>query len=180
MKRALILFAALALATGALAASAQTAPVVKPAPAARPVTGQHDSNAPISISSDSFQADLNAKSGTYSGNVVIVQGDTKLRANSVRLATVNSKLDKVMANGNVVVDSPTSGTVTGDNGVYSVVPRIVVMTGNVILKKGKDVMRGAQLTVNLATGKAVMGGGKTQTGTQGAGRVQGVFLPNSQ
>jgi lipopolysaccharide export system protein LptA len=175
MKSSLILFAALAL-----SASAQAAPVVKPAPAAKPVTGQHDSNAPITISSDSFQADLNAKSGTYSGNVVIVQADMKLRANVVKLTTVNDKIDKVVASGNVVVDSPNSGTVTGDNGVYSVVPRIVVMTGNVIMKKGKDVMRGVQLTVNLATGQAVMGGGKAQTGVQATGRVQGVFLPNSQ
>ena len=176
MKRALILFAALAF-----AASAQAAPVVKPAPAPKPVTGQHDSNAPITISSDSFQADLNSKTGTWSGNVIVVQEDTKLRANSVRMLTVNGKTDKVLASGNVVVDSPKSGTVTGDNGVYSVVPRIVVMTGNVVLKKSKDVMRCAQLTVNLATGQAGCSGGvKSQTGAQGNGRVQGVFLPNAQ
>lgn len=170
MKRALILFAALALPATGLAA-----------PAAKPVTGQHDSNAPISIDSDSFQADLNAKSGTYSGNVIITQADMKLRANLVKLTTVNGKPDKVVASGNVVVDSPKSGIVTGDNGVYSVVPRIVVMTGNVVLKKGKDVMRGTQLTVNLETGQAVLGGGvKSQTGAQGNGRVHAVFLPNSQ
>jgi len=56
----------------------------------------------------------------------------------------------------VVVDSPKSGTATGENGVYSVAPRTVLLTGNVVLKKGKDVMRGAQLTVNLATGQAVL------------------------
>jgi lipopolysaccharide export system protein LptA len=159
----------------AIAASA-----VQAAPAARPVTAQHDGNAPISISSDSFQADLNAKSGTYTGNVVIVQADMKLRANLVKLTTVNGKADKVVASGNVVVDSPKSGIVTGDNGVYAIVPRTVVMTGNVVLRKGKDVMRGMQLTVNLATGQAVLGGGKTPAGTPGNGRVQAVFTPNSQ
>jgi len=122
----------------------------------------------------------NAKSGTYSGNVVIIQGDMKLRANTVKLSTVNSKLDKVFATGNVVVDSPASGTATGDNGIYSVVPRTVVMTGNVVLKKGKDVLRGSQLTVNLVTGQATLGGGvKGQTGSPNTGRVQGVFTPNS-
>ena len=76
-----------------------------------------------------------------------------------------------------------SGTATGDQGVYSVVPRTVVMTGNVVLKKGKDVMRGTQLTVNMATGQAVLGGGvkgQAGTGTQGSSRVQAVFTPNSQ
>jgi lipopolysaccharide export system protein LptA len=176
MKPALILFAALAL-----AASAQAAPVVKPAPAAKPVTAQHDNNAPIDIASDSFQADLNAKSGTYTGNVIITQADMKLRANMVKVTTVDGNADKVVASGNVVVDSPKSGIVTGDNGVYSVVPRIVVMTGNVVLKKGKNVMHGVQLTVNLATGQAVVSGGvKSQTGAQGNGRVHAVFLPNAQ
>jgi lipopolysaccharide export system protein LptA len=87
----------------------------------------------------------------------------------------------VLASGNVVVDSPKSGTATGDNGVYSVGPRTVLMTGNVVLKKGKDVMRGAQLTVNLVTGQAVLGGGVkgSAQGAQSGGRVQAVFTPNS-
>ena len=173
MKRALILFAAAFASFPALPAGALAAP------AAKPITGQHDNNAPITISSDSFQADLNSKTGTWSGNVVVVQEDTKLRANSVRMLTTNGKTDKVIANGNVVVDSPKSGIVTGENGVYSVAPRIVVMTGNVVMKKGKDVMRGAQLTVNLATGQAVLGGG-VKGQTQGSTRVQAVFTPNSQ
>jgi len=157
----------------------QAAPAA--APAAKPALGQHDNNAPIAISSDSFQADLNGKTGTYSGNVIITQSDMKLRANSVKITFVNDKADKVLATGNVVVDSPKSGTATGDNGVYSVVPRTVLLTGNVVLKKGKDVMRGAQLTVNIATGQAVLGGGvKGQTGTQGSSLVQAVFVPNSQ
>jgi lipopolysaccharide export system protein LptA len=167
MKHALIVLAGLAVAaTGVHAASAT-----------KPLAG--DSNAPINISSDSFQADLNAKTGTWSGNVIVTQADTKIRANSVRMLTVNGKTDKVLANGNVVVDSPKSGIITGENGIYSVVPRTVVMTGNVVLKKGKDVMRGTQLTVNLATGQAVLGGG-VKGQTQGGGRVQAVFTPNSQ
>ena len=171
MKHALIVLAALAVSTGGL----QAAPAA--APAAKPIAG--DSNAPIAISSDSFQADLNSKLGTWSGNVIVTQADTKIRANTVRMTTVNGKADKVTATGNVVVDSPKSGIVTGESGVYAVVPRTVVMTGNVVLKKGKDVMRGAQLTVNLATGQAVLGGG-VKGQTQGSTRVQAVFTPNSQ
>jgi lipopolysaccharide export system protein LptA len=174
MKHAFIVLAAFAFMAGSL----QAAPA--PKPITGPITSQHDNNTPIAISSDSFQADLNGKTGTWSGNVVVVQGDTKMRSNSVRVSTVNGKADKVFATGNVVVDSPASGTATGDNGIYSVVPRTVVMTGNVVLKKGKDVLRGSQLTVNLVTGQATLGGGvKGQTGAQNTGRVQGVFTPNS-
>src|SRR3954465_555664 len=169
MKNALLLAAACALGAMTLGASAQTKSSLVPG----------DSKAPINISSDTFQADLNGKTGTWTGNVLVVQGDTKMRSNSVRMSTINGKLDKVLASGNVVVDSPKSGVVTGDNGVYSVVPRTVLMTGNVTLKKGKDVMRGAQLTVNLATGQAVLGGG-VKGQAQGNTRVQAVFTPNSQ
>jgi lipopolysaccharide export system protein LptA len=172
MKHILVFLSAFA----ALTASAQAAPTTT---ASKPITGSHDNNAPINISSDNFQADLNGKNGTWTGNVLVVQGDTKMRSNQVRVSTVNGKADKVFASGNVVVDSPNSGTATGDSGVYSVGPRVVVLTGNVVLKKGKDVMRGAQLTVNLATGQATLGGGTKAQGHQG-GRVQGVFTPNSQ
>jgi len=171
MKNALALFALVAF-----AASAQAAPTP-----AKPITGQHNNNAPINISADSFQADLNAKSATYTGNVLVVQGSTKLRANQVKVLTTNGKDDKITASGNVVVDDPASGIATGDNGVYSVGPRTVVMTGNVVLKKGKDMMKGSLLTVNLNTGQATLGGGVKTPGVQGTsgGRVQGVFTPNS-
>jgi lipopolysaccharide export system protein LptA len=163
----------IAFAFGAGLTGASHAAPTKPA-----LASKHDNNAPIGISSDSFQADLNAKTGTYSGNVVVTQGDMKLRANTVRISTVSGKADKVTANGGVVVDSPASGTITGDNGIYAVQSRNVTMTGNVVMKKGKDVMRGAQLTVNLNTGQAVLGGGVRTPGIAG-GRVQGVFTPNS-
>ena len=80
MKNALAIFAVAAFAAGAHAA-----------PAPKPITGQRNANAPINISSDSFQADLNSKTGTYNGNVVVVQGDTKMRSNSVRISTIRRR-----------------------------------------------------------------------------------------
>ena len=132
----------------------------------------------INVTSDKFTADLNAKTGTYSGNVMVIQCDTKMRADTVRIATVNNQVDKVNASGNVVVDSPKSGTATGQAGVYDVPKKLVTLTGNVVLKKGKDVMRGCQLIVNLATGQANLGNCGTAPGTPGSGgRVQAVFTP---
>ncbi len=163
----------------ALTGEAQTTkPATAAKPAAKPAPKRSNANADINISSDAFQADLNGKTGTWQGNVVVVQGDMKLRANSVRVTTVKGEAEKVIATGNVVVDSPAAGTATGENGVYEVGPRTVVLNGNVVLKKGKDVMRGAQLTVNLATGQAKLSGGvKSQTSP--GGRVQSVLHPSS-
>ena len=160
---------AVVFAIGAMVA-AHAAPAAKPA-----AKGSND--CPINVASDKFTADLNAKTGTYSGNVIVTQCETKLRADTVRIATLNNQADKVTASGNVVVDSPKSGIATGQNGIYDVPKKTVVMTGNVILKKNKNVLRGAQLTINLATGLATLGGGvKSSTGD---GRVQSVFTPNS-
>lgn len=164
-----VAFAAGVFATGALHAAA---PPAKPA-------APSSKNCEINVASDKFTADLNAKTGTYSGNVVVTQCDTKLRADTVRITTVNNQADKVNASGNVVVDSPKSGTATGQNGVYDVPKKMVTLNGNVVLKKNKDVMRGAQLTINLATGQATLGGGVKGASQASGGRVQAVFSPNS-
>jgi len=136
----------------------------------------------VQVNSDKFVADLNGKTGQFVGNVIVTQCDTKIRADQVRITTANGDADKVTAAGNVVVDSPKSGILTGANGVYDVPRRMVTMSGNVILKRGKDVvMRGPQLVVNLVTGQATLGSGATATVAGAAQpqntRVQAIFSP---
>ena len=155
------------------ALAAQPPLVAKPS-----LAGRHDANAPINISADKFVADTGAKTGTWTGNVIVLQSDMRMRANSVRLDVTgkDNKPDKIFAAGNVVVDSPNSGTATGDNGVYDVIRHTVTMTGRVVLTKDKNVMRGSVLTVNLDTGKAQLGAtGPAPGPLKGSGRVEGVF-----
>ncbi len=136
--------------------------------------GMKDPNAPIEVSAENVVADATAKTLTYTGNVMIRQGEVRMRANTVRVNEVDGHADKVFAQGGVVVDAP-SGMATGDNGVYDVTPRIVTLTGHVVLAKEKNVMRGTTLTVNLITGQAKLDGGQGQ-----GGRVQGLFTPKPQ
>lgn len=133
-----------------------------------------DTDAPINVSADRFDADLHAKTGVYSGNVVVAQGAMKLRADTVRIDTVSGKPNKIFANGNVVFAAP-SGNAQGDNGVYDVGPRLITLTGRVILTKEKNVMRGTSLVVNLVTGEAQLNA-KAAPGH----RVQGSFTPPPQ
>ena len=167
------------LAIFAIAFAIGAAVTAHAAPAAKPAATKGSNDCPINVDSDKFTADLNAKTGTYSGNVIVRQCDTKLRADTVRISTLNNQADKVTASGNVVVDSPTSGTVTGDNGVYDVVQRSINLTGHVVLTKQKNSMRGAQMTVNLVTGIATLGGGAPAApgAATSPGRVQGIFTP---
>jgi lipopolysaccharide export system protein LptA len=167
----------------ALTAGAVFGSPVGAVPAATPRAGgiaPPKCNQPINVSADRFLADLNGKTGTYTGNVLVTQCDMKMRSNNLRVNVTgkSNTPDKILASGNVVLDSPTSGVATGDSAVYDVTPRIVTMTGHVVLTKAKDVMRGTQMTVNLATGQASLGA-RPVSGAQGlpGGRVQGVFTP---
>jgi lipopolysaccharide export system protein LptA len=133
--------------------------------------GKHDANAPISVSADSFLGDFQTKVGTYSGNVLVVQGDMKLRADKVKVLVADGKPNKIEASGNIVFAAP-SGNATGDNGIYDLGPRTITLTGHVVLTKEKNVMRGTLLVINLVTGEAKL----TAVGMAG-GRVQGLFQP---
>jgi len=134
----------------------------------------HTSNAPINVSSDTFEGNFETKIGTYSGNVIITQADNKLRADTVRVEVAAGKPSRFQANGHVVLVS-SSGTATGDTGVYELGPRTVTLTGHVVLAKDKDVMRGTSLVVNMNTGESHL----TAQGAPG-GRVQGLFVQQPQ
>ncbi len=143
--------------------------------AATPVDfGKQKTDAPIEVSADSFLADIKGKTGTYVGNVIVKQGDMRLRADKVRVNVVNDRPDTIEADGHVIFDAP-SGTAQGDKGIYAIAPRTITLSGKVVLAKDKNVMRGTSLVVNLATGAATLGA----RGTQG-GRVQGLFTPPPQ
>jgi lipopolysaccharide export system protein LptA len=152
---------------------------------ARSLLGQRSTNQPIEVAADKSSADLNAKTVTWTGNVIVTQGDIKMHADAVKVNSDNGKTSTIQANGHVVVDSPASGTVTGDAGVYDVAAHTVLMSGKVVLTHGKDVMRGTPLVVNLDTGQATLGGRPSATlpgqpATQNNGRVQGVFTPTGR
>jgi lipopolysaccharide export system protein LptA len=135
--------------------------------------GMLNPNAAIDLSANESFADQKTGMVVYTGNVIVHQGDVKMRANTMRAKLTSNKPSRITAEGRVVIDAP-SGVAIGDNGVYEVGPRIITLTGNVVLTKDKNVMRGHQLVVNLITGQATLDGGKGKTG-----RVQALFTPNA-
>ena len=44
-----------------------------------------DSDQPIAVNADSFLADLNGETGTYTGNVIVTQGRVRLHADEVKV-----------------------------------------------------------------------------------------------
>lgn len=133
--------------------------------------GGHDSGAPISVTADNFTGDFETKVGTYSGNVIVSQGNFKLHAQRVTVTVAKSKPSKIVASGHVIFDAP-SGKASGDKGVYDLRARTITLSGDVILTKGKNVLRGTSLVADLDSGKATL----SAKGMAG-GRVQGLFTP---
>lgn len=141
---------------------------------------------PIAVNADSFFADLSGDTGTYTGNVIVVQGNVKLHADAVKVLAPGGKASRMEAEGHVVVDSP-SGQAVGDTGVYDVPQQILRLTGHVVLTKDQNVMRGTALEYSMANGLARMTAGETpvQAAAPGTaappaakpGRVQGLFFP---
>ncbi len=122
---------------------------------------------PITFEADFVSPDLGAKTVTAVGNVILAQGDTQLRADTVRMEGVEgSSVNTAVASGRVVLDSP-SGTITGDAGQWDVAGRLITFTGKVVLTKDRNVLRGNVLTYNIET--------RTAKFTAPGARVQGLL-----
>lgn len=133
--------------------------------------GGHDFGAPVGVAADEVTGALKTKDLTYSGNVIVSQGNFKLHSDVVRVYDKKGKIDRIVATGHVLFDAP-SGTASGTKGIYELAARRITLSGNVVLTKGQSVMRGTQLVMDLNSGKAKL----TARGTSG-GRVQGLFTP---
>ena len=110
-----------------------------------------NSREPIAVNADSFLADLNGDTGTYTGNVIVTQGMVKLHADEVKVLAPDGRASRMEAQGHVIVDSP-SGQAIADTGVYDVPQQVLRLTGNVVLTKEQNVMRGTALEFSMATG----------------------------
>ena len=134
-----------------------------------------DSDQPIAVNADSFLADLNGETGTYTGNVIVTQGRVRLHADQVKVTAPAGRASRMEALGHVIVDSP-SGQAVGDAGIYDVAQKVLRLNGHVVLTKEANVMRGSALEISMATGLARLTSGAPAQG-QPPGRVQGLFVP---
>lgn len=105
------------------------------------------------------------------GRAELTQGDSRIRADRIEGSISNGDLTRVEATGGVYFVTPEQ-TIRGDRAVYTPANDTIVLTGDVILTQGENVMTGGRLTYNTRTESAQMDGGGQN------GRVQGVFYPD--
>jgi lipopolysaccharide export system protein LptA len=114
------------------------------------------------------------------GRAEMIQGENRLRADSIDMFTTPNRtggsggdVREVVATGNVYFVTPTQ-VVRGDRAVYTASTDLVVITGDVILTQGENVMTGSRLTIVVSTNRATMDGVPSANGL----RVRGVFYPD--
>lgn len=126
------------------------------------------SNQPIMIGADA--GERTNTSFSLRGRAEVTQGGNRLRADAIEGASsATGQISSVTANGNVYYVTPDQ-SIRGDRAVYTISNATIVVTGDVILTQGKNVLTGGRLTYNVDTGAANMAGGSNS-------RIQGVFYP---
>lgn len=171
---------ALALAAGGGPAHAQISPTT---------------NGPIDITSDSGDFSNSTCESTWRGSAEALQGQSRLRADVIR-AYLKPKAggakappstgspdtqiscgqtDRIEADGNVFYVTPDE-VARGDHAVYTADDDLIIMTGDVIVLQGKNVVRGDKLTIHVKARQALMDSDAHGRGTPG--RVRGVFYPS--
>jgi len=123
-------------------------------------TEEHDSTQPVEVTSDRLDVDQTNGTAIFTGNVVVVQGDLQLTADRVRVEyteTQPREIERIYAFDNVVLVSPTEAA-EGDEAVYELASRTVVMTGNVLLTQELNAVSGDTLTIDIDTGSGVVEG----------------------
>lgn len=144
--------------------------------------GGHDSTLPIEITADSLTVRQQEQLATFQGNVDAVQGDLVLRADELRVFYAGSgdgdggdeaAVRRIEATGNVLITSPQE-TAEGRRGVYDVAANRVSLEGAVVLTRDANVIRGAALDIDLASGVATM---RAAPDAPREERVRAVFVP---
>ena len=138
-----------------------------------------DNDKPIQIEARELQVEDNSKVATFTGDVVVVQGETTLKTQRLKVfydgsATQGAQQDisRLEASGRVFITSKDQ-TATGDEANFDMATNMMVMTGReVVLSQGPNVVVGNKLTVNLTTGQADLEAPKS-------GRVKVLIQPNS-
>jgi lipopolysaccharide export system protein LptA len=146
---------------------------------------------PVKISAGALEVQDKNKIATFSGNVQVLQGDTMLRCQSLKVfydqddSKANTmkaaqpgpagqgKIRRLEAIGGVVVTQKEQ-TATGDKGIFEMAENTVTLNGNVLVSQGQNILRGDRLVVNLTSGVSHMEAGKG-----GKGRVEAVLQPSS-
>ena len=126
-----------------------------------------DVSQPVQVDADQLSVNQETGTATFSGNVVVMQGDMRLQAGEVTIiySADNRAIESLHAEGGVTLAAGTDAA-SAQTADYSPDTGDLILTGDVVLTQGQVALSGAKLTLSLKTG----------TGTM-SGRVTTIFNP---
>jgi len=121
---------------------------------------RQDTTLPVEVKAESLTVNQTDGSATFTGNVLVGQGEMRLAAQTVRVeyAADGKSIAKLHATGGVTLAS-NSDAAESDEAVYAVDAGTVLMTGNVLLTQGPSAIAGQKLLIDLKAGTGRMEGG---------------------
>src|ERR1700683_3404494 len=179
-------------------AAAQGAHPAAPAPVQSVIGGQNQDQR-VQIEAATLEVRDKSKMATFSGNVQVVQGDTTMRcqtlvvfygeevgiggakptaqpASAPGAAPEAQNIRRIEARGGVTVVTKDQNA-SGDLGVYDLIAKTIMLTGNVVVSQGQNVIHGERVVVDTVTGNA-----RVESNNQGGGttpsRVRALIQPN--
>ena len=131
---------------------------------------------PVRINANTLEVRDKDKIAVFSGNVVVVQGDTTMNTKDLYVYYDGSvgapqegapmkqgQIRKLEAKGGVVVKTKEQ-TATGDSGIFIMADNTVTLLGKpVVLTQGPNVIRGQKLVVDLVSGVSKFEGGRVES-----------------
>jgi lipopolysaccharide export system protein LptA len=121
---------------------------------------RQDPDQPVEVTSERLEVDQNDGIATFIGDVIVVQGELRMTAPRVRVEYSTGdegRIEYMHATGGVTMLNG-SETAEGEEAVYTVDAGTVVLSGDVIVTQGPNVVAGEKLSVNLDTGAGTMEG----------------------
>ena len=128
---------------------------------------KQDTTLPVEITADTLEVNQTDGQATFTGNVLVGQGDMRLSAAKIEVAYAadGKGISTLHASGGVTIANATDAAEAAE-AVYTIASGNVVMTGNVLLTQGQNAISGERLVLDLRAGTGVM-----------EGRVKTVFTP---
>lgn len=136
------------------------------------------------IISDKLMINTVDKTAYFTGNVVVTKQKTRLKADNMKIKynsnnssenTKSSKIDKILANGNIEIKAD-SDLAYGDKAEYDIKKSIIVLYDNVKLIQNKNTMLANKITIEVSTGKVYVDSDKKSI--QDSGRVRAIINSN--
>lgn len=143
--------------------------------------GEKGDNPSIVVKADSLEIDNKKKIVTFSGNVDAKRDIFTMYCEKMDLHYVDRQsgassektqfeVEKIIASGNVKIIRTGGGSATADKAIYYQAEEKVVLTGNPVVKQGRDSVEGSRITLYLKDNRSVVEGSENR-------RVKAVLFP---